>query len=203
MPDDDGGFLSRRLRWDDEAGLPENRSDIGRFPVAPVADRRSFERRDLDRIDAVALDRRRQLWRDTAIILSGLVAALLVANFMFGQVTGFAGASPSPFGTGLTAGPSASPREAAGSTPEPVLDPGAGLDATPVPVIRLPPTGTAPPRTPRPTRTPKPTQRPPTPAPTVAPTPEPTPEVTPEITPPPPTEPPPTEPPLDTPAPGP
>jgi len=197
-------------RWDDEAGWAERErawsgadvdvTDTGLFAVGPAADGRSFERRELDRMQADSLDRRRQLWRDTAFILSGLIAVLLVANLVFPQLMGLAAASPSPDGSGLGVGPSASAQEAAGATPEPVLDPGAGVDATPHPGITLPPTGTHPPATPRPTRRPPATLAPPTPAPTAVPTPEPT--ATPEVTP----EPPPTPeitPPQDTPPPGP
>ena len=101
MPDEDGRFLSRRLGWDAEdeqrveawtdpaptaryeelwddelapaeAGPPPGEARSS--PVAPV--RPSFERRDLDRMDEEALDRRRQLWRDTAVILIGVIAAL-------------------------------------------------------------------------------------------------------------------------------
>src|SRR5690242_11520507 len=60
-----------RVDWSADAKA----ADAARFmPVTPAA---SFERRDLDRMDADALDRRRQLWRDTALLLSGLVAVLL------------------------------------------------------------------------------------------------------------------------------
>lgn len=170
-------------RWDDEVGgVQDQIPDTGYFASAATGDGRSFEVRHLDRIDADALDRRRQLWRDTAILLSGLVAVLLVANLVVPQIAGLAAASPSPLASGITGGPSPSAQGAAGPTEEPILDPGLGIDATPtpVPVITLPPTGTSPPATHRPVATPKPTKRPPTPPPpTEVPTPEPTPEVTP------------------------
>lgn len=189
MPDDDGSSLSRRLHWDSENRPDADEPiDTGLSSAAPGG--RSFERRDLDRIESEALDRRRQLWRDTAIILSALIGALLVANLVFPQVSGVASASPSPAPTGLPIEPSASagaPRR----TAEPIVDPSLGIDATPapIPVITLPPTGTsarsrptpAPRPSARPTRTPTPPTPPPTPAPTPAPTP--TPEPTPDVTP--------------------
>jgi len=223
MPDEDGGFLSRRLHWeagnrpprgadevtepadahvpvddgahwDDEVNWPDHSAETGRVaPGAPTV-APSFERRDLARIELAALNRRRQLWRDTALLLSGLVAALLVANLVLPEIVGLAAASPSPFGTGALFGPSPSAQGAAGPTQEPSLDPGptAGPSAAPgtrpphVPAVTLPPTGTSAPSTPRPIVTPRPTQRPPTPPPTQAPTPVPTPVPTPEITPTPP-----------------
>ena len=219
MADEDGSHLSRRLHWDPrepsgagantspEADLANNwDDDAQRTPdridwaeVSPAtssyavggADGRTFERRDLDRIDADALDRRRQLWRDTAVILSGLGAVLLIANLVFPEITGLIGASPSQSASGTTAGPSASPLGATGPTQEPVVGPGAGSAAprTPVPAVTQPPTGTSAPSTPRPIRTPKPTRTPPTPTPTPTPSPTPTPTPTPEITPEPPPSP--------------
>src|SRR6185503_1961747 len=106
MPDEDGGFLSRRLRWDsgdresssadepveseaapgrlrdaerwdDEIGWSGRPSETG--PLSSGAtDIPSYERLDLARMDLAALNRRRQLWRDTALLLSGVVALLLV-----------------------------------------------------------------------------------------------------------------------------
>jgi hypothetical protein len=199
MPGDDGSHLSRRLHWDAEreaAGKPRVDADgwdehvdwsadaaaaeAGRFADAE-APPRSFERRDLDRIDADALDRRRQLWRDTALILSGLVVALLVANLVLPGIAGLAGPSPSPGPSGLLAAPSPSAQGATGATQQPILDPGLGIATpTPIPVITLPPTGTSAPSTPRPISTPRPTRAPTPPPPTKAPpTPQPTPEVTP------------------------
>lgn len=185
MPDDDGSSLSRRLHWEAESGpAPDRTTDTGLSPAA--AGGRSFERRDLDRMESEALDRRRQLWRDTALVLSAVIGALLVANLVFPQMSGVASASPSPAPTGITIGPGAS-ADAPVATDEPIVDPSLDIDATPapIPVITLPPTGTsAPPRptttprpTARPTRTPTPPTPPPTPVPT--PTPEPTPDVTP------------------------
>src|SRR3982751_3277786 len=103
MADDDADFLSRRLRWGARPDRPaaprqsiEGRTTEVRVAPARVTTVPSFERRDLDRIDEEARDRRRQLWRDTAMLLSGIVAALLVANLVIPELTGFAGASPSP-----------------------------------------------------------------------------------------------------------
>lgn len=203
MTDDDGRGLSRRLHWDAEEAPPSERWDqevesapeqISAEPVvgSGVAGGPSFERRDLDRIDGEALDRRRQLWRDTAILLSGLIVALLVANLVLPQLSGVASASPSPAPAGGTSGPSET--LAPGATAPPIVDPGLGIDRTPPPVVAvtLPPTGTAAPThpgstpgvTPRPTTPPTPTPTfpvLPTPTPTEAPTP--TPEITPAPTP--------------------
>jgi hypothetical protein len=224
MPDDDGRHLSRRLRWDPEADrtwqpreaaehwedhLPraDEHSIETAQPQAPSAAAPSFERRDLQRMDDEALDRRRQLWRDTAIILIGVVVALIVANMAFPQLSGFASASPTPSPSGLIVAPSLG----FGSQPVesfvPIVDPSLGIDATPtpIPIITLPPTGTSAPALPgatHPVATPRPTA-PPTPRPTprLTPSPEPTPEPTPAITPPP--EPTPTATPEDTPPPSP
>jgi hypothetical protein len=213
MSDEDGDDLSRRLHWDagdrpprgaeevahnvgapepfddgahwdDEVGWSNDSSETGKVALGASAVVPSFERRDLARMDLAALDRRRQLWRDTALLLSGLVAALLVANLVLPEIAGLAAASPTPFGAGPTVGPSPSPQEAAGPTQAPSPGPSLGIDVTPTrgPAITLPPTGTSAPSTPRPIVTPKPTRRP-TPPPTRAPTPAPTPEPTPEITP--------------------
>ena len=199
MAKDDGSHLSRRLHWDAERGAVKPVDDDGwdehvdwsadaeaaenaRFAAAEPAPGPSYERRELDRMDADALDRRRQLWRDTALMLSGLVVALLVANLVLPQIAGLAGPSPSPATSGLVAGPSASAQGAAGATQEPIQDPGLGIATpTPIPVITLPPTGTSAPATPRPIVTPRPTRAPTPPPPTKPPpTPTPTPEITPE-----------------------
>ena len=147
------------------------------------------------------VEAKRLLWRDSAIILIGIVVALLVAQFLPGRSPGLVAdqtASASGDGQGSSPGPGATLPP--GATLGPIVDPSLGIDATQptIPVITLPPTGTFEPGetdepTPRPTRKPAATIGPPTPAPTPAPTP--TPEVTPPPTQPPPTEPPPTEPP--------
>src|SRR4051794_34306886 len=109
MAGDDGSFLSRRLGWDpeDEPVVPEARADSGHTPGyeaeswddeagAGDADQTqtvatpgrgvvaglSFERRELERLDMEALDRRRQLWRDTSLILSLLLVVLIGANVL-------------------------------------------------------------------------------------------------------------------------
>jgi hypothetical protein len=180
VPDDDGSSLSRRLHWDAETG-PDADEPTDTGLSSATAGGRSFERRDLDRIESEALDRRRQLWRDTALILSALIGALLVANLVFPKMSGVASASPSPAPTGITIGPSAS-ADAPTGTAEPIVDPSLGIDATPapIPVITLPPTGTSPPS--RPATTPRPTVKP-TPKPTVRPTPTSNPTPTPTPTP--------------------
>jgi hypothetical protein len=183
---DDRDFLTRRLRWDPQ---PEGRDspEPDPAPVAPPTAAPSFERRDLARRDEEALERRRQLWRDTVIILSGILVALLATQLLLPRAGGTAVASPTPIPTGVVIGPSASPDAGLpGSSAVPLVDPSLGIDATPspIPVVTLPPTGSAAPTHPgstpaatlKPTRTPSPTPRPtqvPTPAPT--PTPEPTP----------------------------
>ena len=211
MTDDDGRFLSRRLhwdaeadsrsrpeapareRWDDEAPIVADDTRATVQPVAASPVTPSFERRELQRIDEEALDRRRQLWRDTAIILSAVVAVLIATNLVFPQLAGVATASPTPIPTEASSGPT--PESVAPPTVSaiPILDPSLGIDATPtpIPVRTLPPTGTAAPSlpsgataAPTPRVTPRPTRRPtPPPTPAITPPPEPTP--TPEITPPP------------------
>jgi outer membrane biosynthesis protein TonB len=211
MLDDDGSFLSRRLHWGPEAD-PESAPDAGvprddqeRWDDQPgpaergrpevvaagggVSGGRSFERRELDRMDEEALDRRRQLWRDTALLLSVLLVVLAGANLVLPGLGGAPDESPTPIPTSVVAGgssaaPSADASAAAAqSSQPPAATPHSG------PSITQPPTGTAPPghpgTTPRPTRTPAPTHTPvpPTPVPTRTPAPTPTPEITPEPTP--------------------
>jgi hypothetical protein len=151
---------------------------------------------------------KRLLGRDSAIILVGIIVALLAVEFMPG------------FGPGLIADETAGPADGAsrslppGSSalPEatlgPAVDPGLGIGRTPRPDPdgTLPPTGTSAPNDPGPTRapTPRPSKKPPaTIAPSAPPTPQPTPDPTPGDTPnptpeqteppPPPTDPPPTD----------
>jgi len=223
MADDDGSFLSRRLRWrrvdpaadgavtrsPAEIPTPRRRYDLdfwdddpiwpddllaGRSaPVDAAPAGPSFERRDLERIDEEALDRRRQLWRDTAVILSALVAVLLAANVVLPQLTGLAVSASGPPSDTPPAG--ASPVGGGGSTAAPSAPPSAPVARpTRAPSITLPPTGTsAPPHaaatprpTPRPTRTPAPPTAQPTGVPTAQPTeaPQDTPPPTPGDTPP-------------------
>src|SRR4029079_15358613 len=139
MAGDDGSHLSRRLHWDAERetgrtpgvaadGWDEDvdwsadaeAAEAGVFGGAEAAaPPRSFERRDLDRIDADALDRRRQLWRDTALLLSGLVAVLLGANVVLHQLAMITVACPSPGASGLAPGPSPSAQGAIVATQQP------------------------------------------------------------------------------------
>lgn len=203
MSDDPVGDLRRRLRWGSERE-PEIEPGGGRPYPAPAeaverwddeagartaavdlrTDAVSFEQRELDRMEDEALDRRRQLWRDTAVILSAIIAALLVANFVFPTLGGTAVASPTPNPTEVVVGPTDGLGDPGGATDEPILDPSLGIDAslTPGPARTLPPTGSAAPT--RPGFTALPTI-PPAPTPTTAPTPTPTPTPTPEPTPPP------------------
>ena len=150
------------------------------------------------------VEAKRLLWRDSAIILIGIVLALLVAQVLPGLAPGFVAdqtASASGPGAGGTVAPGVS--TAPGATVGPVVDPSLGIDATQPPVapITLPPTGTFEPiqtdnPTTRPTKKPSSTIAPPTPAPTLEP---PTPAPPTAVPTPPTTEPPTTEPP--TPAP--
>ena len=133
------------------------------------------------------LEAKRLLWRDSAIILVGIVVALLVAQFLPRSDPGVA-VDATDLATGSGAGGSLPPAGSTepGTTFGPIVDPSLGIDATrpPRPAVTLPPTGTFKPvetagPTPKPTKRPPATLAPPTPAPT----PSPTPEITPEITP--------------------
>lgn len=200
MNRDDASFLARRLHWEAESareGLEpgadavlEDDPELTQGWDAPrlAAPTPSFERRDLERREHAAFERRRQLWRDSATILSAVIVALLVFQLVGGLGGTLPDASPSPTPAGPDGGSLATePSLAPGETLAPIVDPGVGFDATPTPIPRrtLPPTGTHAPTlppgpTPRPTTQPKPTPttRPvPTPPPT--PTPTPTPEPTP------------------------
>lgn len=152
-----------------------------------------------------AVNRKRILWRDSAIILIGVVIALLVAQFLLPRTTGTVSGEPSDYESGMVIGSYGAPRTLApGETFGPILDPSLGIDATPTPIpaITLGPT-----RKPDPAATPAPTPRitlapPPTAKITPKPTKTPRP---PTVTPPPtsipePTAPPtPTDPPTDPP----
>ena len=208
MNPDDAGFLARRLHWDAESereGLEPGADAVVEYDpeltqgwVRPELDAPSpsFERRDLERREAAALERRRQLWRDSATILSAIVVALLGFQLLGGLSAPPPGASPSPITTGPgTESQGAQPSLGPGQTLAPIIDPGLRFDATPTPapVRTLPPTGTQAPTlppgaTPRPTTKPAPTPTTgpgPTPTTRPVPTPTPTPTPTPEITPPP------------------
>jgi hypothetical protein len=138
-----------------------------------------------ERARYVGATRRRVLWRDSAIILIGVVLALLAVRFLLPSGASTANGSPSPDDTSIIA--AASPTSTAlFLTPIPtigqIVNPSLHLRATPtpIPVITLPP----PTPTPRPTptlapgATPKTTLKPgSTPKPTA--TPKPTPTATP------------------------
>ncbi len=200
MDPDDASFLARRLHWEaesDREGLEPNADavleDDPELTAAWVAPRLdpatpSFERRDLERREGAALERRRQLWRDSATILSAVVVALLAFQLVGGLASPSPGASQSPDESALgTSSQGPQPSLAPGQTFVPIVDPGLGIDATPAPRRTLPPTGThapsLPPKpTPHPTTVPAPTPttRPvPTPTPTPPPTPTPGPTPTP------------------------
>jgi hypothetical protein len=188
-PDRSGLTPHRRKHWSVE---PAAQPEAPRGAVRPPKELLSPEE---TRVEA-----KRLLWRDSAIILVGIVLALLAAEFLPGLAPGLVADQSAP-ASDAGGGPTLEPE---GSTPlgptlGPVVDPSLAIDATqpPIPPPTLPPTGSFDPAdpgdpTPRPTRKPRATPAPATPAPTA----EPTPEVTPDVTePPPPTEPPPTEPP--------
>ena len=207
MNPDDASFLARRLHWEAEGereglepgadAVVEDDPELTAAWVAPRLDpaKPSFERRDLERREAAALERRRQLWRDSATILSAVIVALLGFQLLGGLSGPLPSASPSPSprvpGTESQA---AEPSLAPGQTFVPIVDPGLRFDATPTPIAArtLPPTGTHVPTLP-PGPTPHPTTRPaPTPTTRPLPTPPPTPTPTPTPTPPPPPTPTPT-----------
>ena len=202
MKPDDASFLARRLHWEAESAreglepgadaVVEDEPELTQGWDAPrlAAPTPAFERRDLERREHAALERRRQLWRDSATLLSAVIVALLVFQLVGGLGSTLPDASPSPTPAGPDGGSLATePSLAPGETLAPIVDPGVGFDATPTPIPRrtLPPTGThaptLPPRpTPRPTTNPAPTPttRPvPTPPPTPTPTPTPQPTPTP------------------------
>ena len=195
MASERGGLTPhRRQHWSVEpAAQPEAPRDDGLAPVALSPEQ--------TRVEA-----KRLLWRDSAIILVGIVLALLVAQFLPALAPGLVAdetAAASGPGAGATDTPGSS--TAPDATLGPVVDPSLGIDGPqpPGPPVTLPPTGTFEPvattgATPRPTKPPIATIGPPT----RPPTPEPTPEVTPSPTEPPPTEPPPpTEEPTEEPTP--
>jgi hypothetical protein len=210
MTDDDARYLARRLHWDgegeqadrDQGHDPSVESDVERSVAIGAVKAKvatpSFERRDLERRESVALERRRQLWRDSATILSAVVVALLVFRLLGAFSAPAPAASPSPIPSGLASGSEGiEPSLGPGQTFVPIVDPSLGIDATPtpIPVVTLPPTGTHAPSLP-PGATPRPTTKPvrtsppspvptpsPRPVPTPTPTPEPTPVPTPDVTP--------------------
>jgi hypothetical protein len=185
----------------DRSGLtPHRRKHWSVEPAAqPEAPRGEVLSPDALSPEETRVEAKRLLWRDSAIILIGIILALLVVRFLPDLAPGFVADQTSPASGAGSAGslaPGSSSPPAA--TFGPVVDPSLEIDATqpPIPPITLPPTGSFEPvetddPTPRPTKRPIATLGPQTPAPT----PEPTPEVTPTPTDPPPTDPPPTDPP--------
>ena len=141
-------------------------------------------------------DRRRQLWRDSATILMGVVLALLVGQILVPAQTAGPAGSPTPLPSTIAIGSVGPPGTVLpGSVPPPptfgpIINPSLGIDAspTPIPVITMGPTPSPTPSASpsvRPTGSIKPTPKP-TPKPTKTPAPTPTPGPTPEPTLPPP-----------------
>jgi hypothetical protein len=153
-------------------------------------------------------DRRRQLWRDSATILIGVVLVLLAGQvFIPQQTAGPAGSAtplPSEIAIGSVQAPVSLPP---GATFGPIINPSLGVDAspTPIPVITMGPTPSPSPSI-LPSSSIRPSVKPtlkPTVKPTVKPTIKPTtkPTGTPQVTQPPPTDPPPSDTPTDSPPP--
>jgi hypothetical protein len=197
VPDDDGSLIARRLRWGAEDRHQEvSRDDLddrpfggedaplaATLPVEPRITGPSFERRELDRMDEEALDRRRQLWRDTSILLIGLLVVLLVGQVVLPATQGLVSSSASPGASDAVVGPAGSGSPGPGATFVSIVDPSLGIDAphTPGPVRTEPPTGSAAP-TAHPIGTPRPTFSIPTATPALTPPPTPISTPTPEPT---------------------
>ena len=134
---------------------------------------------------AAADDRRRQLWRDSATILIGVVLALLVGQTLLPAQVASPDGSPTPLPSTIAIGSVAPPVSLApGATFGPIINPSLGIDATPtpIPVITMGPT---PSPSPSPSIEPSASVRPsvkPTVKPTAKPTPKPTPRPTPRPT---------------------
>lgn len=127
-----------------------------------------------ERARYVGATRRRVLWRDSAIILIGVVLALLAARFLLPSGSSSASGSPSPDATSIIAEASPTPTTLAATaipTIGQIVNPSLGLRATPTPI----PVITLPPRTPSPTLAPGAT---PTLKPGATPTPKPKPTPT-------------------------
>ena len=141
------------------------------------------------------VDPRFQLGRDSAIILIGLILAVLVAQTFLPSANGVPSGSASPFPSEVAIG-SLPPRAslAPGETLGAIIGPSLDIDATPTPIPAITSGPTPPPRstpTPRttPTLRPTPTPKPPatlkptkTPKPSKSPTPTTAPTPTPEPT---------------------
>jgi hypothetical protein len=135
-------------------------SDTAAMPVTPALE-------TVRRTRASADDRRRQLWRDSATILIGVVIALLVGQTLIPANTAGPGASDTPLPSTVAIGSAAPPVSLPpGVTFGPIINPSLGVDAspTPIPVITMGPT-------PSPSPSPSPSIKPttePTPVPPVA-----------------------------------
>ena len=166
----------------------------GPAPDAPFIDSQAdaplqasrVERVRPDRLDAD--DRRRLLWRDSAMILIVVVLVLLAGQVFLPQQAAGPVGSPTPLPSQIAIGSLAPPVSLPpGATFGPIVNPSLGVDATPtpIPVITLGPTPTpSPSPTPVPTDTLRPSTKPSvkpstkptaTPKPTKTPTPVPTP----------------------------
>jgi hypothetical protein len=150
----------------------------------------------VERSRAAEDERRRQLWRDSATILIGVVLVLLLGQTFFPQVASGPAGSPTPLPSTVNIGSFGPPISLPpGATFGPIIDPSIGIDRTPtpIPVITMGPTPSPSP-SPKPSPTKKPSPKPtvkPTVKPTTNPTsgstaPPPTAEPTPTITEPPP-----------------
>ena len=146
----------------------------------------------VERSRAAEDERRRQLWRDSATILIGVVLVLLLGQTFFPQVASGPGESPTPLPSTVDIGSFGPPVSLPpGATFGPIIDPSLGIDRTPtpIPVITMGPTPTPSP-SPEPSATKKPSPKPTTkpsvkpsagpsvPPPTAEPTAEPTPVIT-------------------------
>jgi hypothetical protein len=184
-------------QWSQRGGAAwqEERSSPGRMalPVTPPAPfpaplTRVAEREASPPDADVRMDRRRLLWRDSAIVLFAVCAVLLIVGAMLPPNGPSSGASGSPSGSdvagassgavgGATATPvpsSAGPTDALTSDSpaptEPVPTDPVPTDPAPTPTpTDAPTTAPTPVPTPRPTARPTPTPTPPAPTPTVAP----------------------------------
>jgi PKD domain len=160
----------------DRSGLtPHRRKHWSVEPAAPP----ETPREDTLSPEETRVEAKRLLWRDSAIILIGIILALLAAQLLPRSDSELA-ADATDLASGPGAGISLSPASSAepDATFGPIVDPSLRLDATRPP--SLPPTGTFKPvetdhPTPKPTKRPAATIGPPTPPPTPEPTPEPTP----------------------------
>jgi hypothetical protein len=127
-------------------------------------------------------DRRRQLWRDSATLLIGVVLALLVGQAFFPAPVVGPTSSPTPLPSSFAIGSFGQPVTLPpGATIGPIINPSLPIDAspTPIPVITMAPPTPSPSPSPAPSAStrptpkpsPKPSVKPPTPPPATAPPP--------------------------------